>query len=620
MAKQLVGPFERHVEKLVLGVVGLALLAVIALFLATSPNKIDIDGEMVGPGQIGNKVYDKAEEIRGRISRAKPDEEAMAFDPLYNTFEEEITSISKAEVKTVLPAVVRFSPPVPIIDKAGKTTQDRTLVEVIPFEPPVLTNGRSKFIFEDEDENERLIESNWATVSATFSVRGQTEKQQLEYGPKRSEVVFFPAELQRRKLRNDGTWSDDDWQQVDSWPTEVGFGSVPTVQLVRNEDQEWEAPREVFKSVQNFFEKLRDPVVQNNIIRPLMPDVFLGDQWQIPIVTVKRDILMQDMWYLYYGQDDVPEQPENRYEEVERSSDDAAGEPEVSASELIEESKRYLREARETCVAQAAIKAYNRALDAERLPDASRLDKANAANLKREANNVQDDIERGLCKPKGGGGPVQTKAKEPPPVQQFWAHDAKPSSIEPGGTYQYRIRPRIFNRLAGQPTLFSDAKFAETIILNGPWSDPTAPVTFARDKFYYLTGSDNRRNDISLEMYRWFDGEWVKTNGKFTVGQRLFERDRVFVPNPLNPDEIDNPRVPFDMEGIVVDIDHTRSQRIRKQDRRGNVTFESASEDCAVVILGEDGRLHERFVSTDKVDPGRSFNKGRIFKKPAGTK
>jgi len=42
MAKQLVNPIERHVEKAVLGLTGLALVAVIALYLVTSPNQIEL--------------------------------------------------------------------------------------------------------------------------------------------------------------------------------------------------------------------------------------------------------------------------------------------------------------------------------------------------------------------------------------------------------------------------------------------------------------------------------------------------------------------------------------------------------------------------------------------------
>ena len=42
MAKQLVNPIERHIEKAIVGVAGLVLLGAIARYLVTSPNQIDL--------------------------------------------------------------------------------------------------------------------------------------------------------------------------------------------------------------------------------------------------------------------------------------------------------------------------------------------------------------------------------------------------------------------------------------------------------------------------------------------------------------------------------------------------------------------------------------------------
>ena len=72
MAKQLVNPIERHVEKAVLGLTGLALAAVIALYLVTSPNQIELGQEKVSPSTIDGKVAKKAADVVGRIRAADP--------------------------------------------------------------------------------------------------------------------------------------------------------------------------------------------------------------------------------------------------------------------------------------------------------------------------------------------------------------------------------------------------------------------------------------------------------------------------------------------------------------------------------------------------------------------
>ena len=60
MAKQLVSPVERHVEKVILGIVGIVLLGVIARYLVTSPNQIELGGEMVTPNAVDEKLAEKA--------------------------------------------------------------------------------------------------------------------------------------------------------------------------------------------------------------------------------------------------------------------------------------------------------------------------------------------------------------------------------------------------------------------------------------------------------------------------------------------------------------------------------------------------------------------------------
>ena len=72
MAKQLVGPVERHVEKAIVAIAGVVLIAVIAKYLVTSPNQLELGGEMGDPSTIDRKVADKAAEVRARIQDHRP--------------------------------------------------------------------------------------------------------------------------------------------------------------------------------------------------------------------------------------------------------------------------------------------------------------------------------------------------------------------------------------------------------------------------------------------------------------------------------------------------------------------------------------------------------------------
>ena len=72
MAKQLVSPVERHVEKAVLGITAILLIGVVAKFFVTSPNQLVIDGVSVTPATIDEKIALTAEAVRLRIRNAEP--------------------------------------------------------------------------------------------------------------------------------------------------------------------------------------------------------------------------------------------------------------------------------------------------------------------------------------------------------------------------------------------------------------------------------------------------------------------------------------------------------------------------------------------------------------------
>ena len=80
MAKRVVGPIEQHVEKAVLAIAGIGLIAVIAMYLVTSPNQIEIGGQMVSPTTIDQVLFNRAGEVRQRIDTTPPPE--MEFEPL----------------------------------------------------------------------------------------------------------------------------------------------------------------------------------------------------------------------------------------------------------------------------------------------------------------------------------------------------------------------------------------------------------------------------------------------------------------------------------------------------------------------------------------------------------
>ena len=63
-----ISSIEQHVEKLVVALLAIVLVAVLALQFLSSPNRVSMGGEEVDPGEIEGRLRAKADAIRGRLA------------------------------------------------------------------------------------------------------------------------------------------------------------------------------------------------------------------------------------------------------------------------------------------------------------------------------------------------------------------------------------------------------------------------------------------------------------------------------------------------------------------------------------------------------------------------
>lgn len=616
MAKQLVNPVERHVEKAVLGVAGLLLIGVAAKYLVTSPNQLELGGEFVSPGTIDAKLAQKAASVRDRIRTARVQEEMP--EPLYGMFLEGLDPLKQAGVPLGSPSVVPIGPEVPIIDKAQPGPGGSQLVKVAPMSEPALTHGRSTFLLTTPDGELHRV-ANWVTISALFDVKAQMNEQRREYGAMRKTVIFARPQLQRRARRDDGSWSDEDWSDVEgwSWPP-AAIPTAPRITLT-DEDGQLVVPRIIRSRVEQFFEKLREPSVQLDLLRPLLPPIRNGDKWTFPTVTTYRNVLMEDDYYL--NPDAAPStNPVDRY----RVGEEALGPAErvaVTTAQRLDEVRELLESARRDNHLNGAIQAYNTAFEIEHDADTGPADRKAAAKLTAAAELAIADIRRKIyagrrTQPVQPGPDDDKPKRDPLPVQQLWVHDATEGSVESGRTYQYRLRPVIYNRLTAQAEKFRDPADATVPLLPGEWSK-AVEVTIEPDTYFFVTGDARRKGLVSIEFYKWFEGVWVKSRFRFGVGDALRREDRVEVPSLDDPNATERPLVEFAAGAAIVDIDFVRAFRERKKgSSRAGVKFGPMSTACCVVLADAEGRLYERFVQTDKRHPNKREIHKRVWSPP----
>lgn len=606
MAKQLVGPIERHVEKAVVGAAGLFLIGVLALYLVSSPNKVAIEGAgaPVSPGGIDAVLAQKAQQVREQIRAGRAKTEPV--EPLADKLAAALNPFPRESLGTRWAEGGQLGPPVPIIDAPSVIEGSAKLVEVLPMPRPQVHFGRSTLLLGNE-----VAATNWVTVASRFEVLKQMEAQALAYGETRKDLIYASVDLQRRAQRPDGSWSDDDWEDVTAWPAFEPPATPPLV--LEGEGKKVFVPKENMDALNRYRDYLSDPGRQQSILRPLFVEVLNGDRWTLPRLSSYRELLVFD---------DEIRSPEFESETLEDRYGAGESEPvaPTGAGPAVSETEATLRAAEKKLAAatsvEECIEVYNM-LNPITTGAASAGEKNRARKLQAEAEQKESDIRRrGLAGGAAAGG-ERRKKRQRQPQQVVWAHDAAPDSVPSGRTVQYRIRMSLLNQLAGEPLLFRNKEDATQVFVHGPWSEPSDPIHVPATERYFVTACDERRQEVSVEMFRWFDGVWVKTRAKFGIGQPLRISARTPAPALNDPTKADNPLVDFSADAVVLDMDVRRPFReSKKGSGKGGVKYPASSTDCAVVLVDGHGRLEERAVGVDKNHPEKDILNQRVWKAP----
>lgn len=620
MAKQLVSPVERHVEKVVLAIAVLVLLAAVARYLVSSPNVREVDGETVTPNTVDNFVFAKAERIRERIREAST--ETTVPEPLLEDFED---SIAPIEPNKPWPLVAAVGVEAPFVDEAGTPAGRYKLVEVLQLVKPTIVSGRSTYSVETAGGELIFLPANWVTGSAIVDVRAQSKLQRLAYGTTRANLIYGPLDVQRRSQRADGTWSDDDWEAVEAWRSEADAPGEPDIKLNTVEGGV-EIATESIRDLEEFEQRLTFPETQRELLRPVPPPVENGDVWSFPILTSCRDVLAQDDELLYPHQPPSPD-PDDRYGLCGGNVDVGA---EANTARRIAawfaEGERLLQQALDTNFEDDAVRAFNTFARIVKDPDASPADRQKAERKQAEAEQAERDIRRknrrlGRQAVRDGGGDAgdERPSRELLPIQQVWFNDTAPDSVEGGRTYQYRMRLTLMNRLVGDPAKFLNPDDATVGYVRGPWSEPSDPVAIANDVEFYLATEDSRDNEIGVKIHRWYDGVWVESRKfLFSIGDVIQGECRTPVPDLDNPTEVDHAPVVYETGAAVLDIDFERPLRERKKGQgRAGVRFGNRTKGvCAVAMIGPDGDLFERYLPVDKDNPSSRAAQARKWAPP----
>jgi hypothetical protein len=158
---------------------------------------------------------------------------------------------------------------------------------------------------------------------------------------------------------------------------------------------------------------------------------------------------------------------------------------------------------------------------------------------------------------------------------------------------------------------------AAEVLIAGEWSEPSDPVYIEPERQFFATNvTSDRDNRVKVEIYQWFEGVTVKTSEYFRVGERLYEKARADVPLPEEPEGYENALVEFEADALVLDIAPNRTYRERREGPGGSGARFQPSREKTVAFVDSRGRVFERIVTTDQLNPLLREMKKRVWKRP----
>ena len=92
-----------------------------------------------------------------------------------------------------------------------------------------------------------------------------------------------------------------------------------------------------------------------------------------------------------------------------------------------------------------------------------------------------------------------------------WAHD---DTVEPGNTYQYRIRIGVFNPIAGKDWFIQDqAAYKNQVVLWSDYSEPTEEMVIPKRVYVFPTevfagNGSNKIEGVKVEVAKYYLGQW----------------------------------------------------------------------------------------------------------------
>jgi hypothetical protein len=549
---------ENHVEKIVLVLVSVVCAWLFFTRVIFSPNVVEVNGKTYAPGQVDAEVLERAKALQQRLQSDDGAETARAFDPLSHT---RIDANHPANVLgRPLPQgfVGLFESPLSHLDLDVPAAMPSTAMAkggdrryVLPSIPPVtdvaLNHIRAAAYVPVQELTPELNydkaehepnDVDLVTVEAQFDVAalyrqfnahfaGEEVAKEEWRDPCLAEPVLAAVQLQRRRLLDNGTWSD--WREVPRSRTE--------------------ANRELFQVHETLDQlppgglKVRLMQFDNQAITMdlLQPEAYriatADEEWFPPSFYDKFKSVQKKIA--------IEERREEREAERERRDQTTSGRRRDTAGGFDGRSTtgsggRYRSSSR-----RGGDTGYSRSRGRSRTGDRGGMYGGAQDSRSRRGS-------RGRRRSTAGGGDMGYQdmmygselgmevERKPTTDEVYWEFSEKlldwrtelaeleepvllwafDDSADPGQTYQYRIRVGVFNPVAGTGQLVEkDMDKADQVILWSEFSEVIGPVAIPRRLYFFAKDVKERTKTATVEVARYQLGYWYTQNFQVSPGE-----------------------------------------------------------------------------------------------------
>lgn len=490
MKQKLLDLLQKHVDKLILGVIAIASLCVLWFFVIGSPYGADYKRSNYGPGKIDAKINDAAEAVQQRINgdatvefRKYKNNKAgqMARNISGSIKIKENVIIRMAGSETSVTEVKRFyrKPLIGAVDEV-----DVELIRTAVFVP----TEKVEITLPYSDVETEVKDIDFVTVQGSFDVAGLYKNFKNSFVDSASaedrdesltEPIFAAVGLERQTLGDNGQWSQ--WKSVER----------PAIDHRKEMFDVPESTADIeLAGVDLLIVKFADYDVQKDLLQPDVYDIAASNaDWMTP--TYHKEIT-----------DLIAKAKEN--------------EARIASGRVLPGTRGGFSE---KFVDPRNVRTVRDRAGRRKVPRLLRRD--------RTIKDVEDDFKYIKFTED-----LDLEIMRDPLV--FWAHD---DTVKPLSTYRYRMRIGVFNPTAGKGWFTgSDAKFKDSVVLWSDYSEVTGEIKVDPMVYFFPLKIVRGAKEAKIQVSKFYNGKWQSHEFDVRVGESIgHEIEIEEVEDEMNP-------------------------------------------------------------------------------------